>query len=68
MTFLERRNPEDKMHGPPLSPRDLKTALRKLVNALEGITALPDIIIGGDFNLLHVNFPEDTSTKNYITG
>ena len=37
---------------------DLKAALNKLVSSLSEITPAPDIILGGDFNLPHVSWPE----------
>ena len=57
------RQPDDKVHGHPSTPTDLKVALNKLVNSLERITPSPDIILGGDFNLPHINWPVATHQK-----
>ena len=57
------RQPDDKAHGHPSTPMDLKLALNKLVNNLEKITPAPDIILGGDFNLPHTDWPDATPSK-----
>ena len=57
------RQPDDKSHGHPSTPVDLKTAFNKLTCALEGLSPAPDIILGGDFNLPNVNWPEGTPSK-----
>lgn len=57
------RQPDDKSHGHPSTPNDLKAALSKFVKALEGVSPTPDIILGGDFNLPHVNWPEGVPSK-----
>ena len=52
------RQPNDKAHGNPSTPGDLKIALARLNTAISEITPTPDIILGGDFNVPHVNWPE----------
>ena len=37
---------------------DFKTALRRLANVLSSFDPAPDIIVGGDFNLPHVKWPD----------
>ena len=57
------RQPDDRAHGNPSTPGDLKSALVRLKIALEGITPTLDIILGGDFNVPHVNWPAGTPTN-----
>ena len=52
------RQPDDSVHGHPSTPKDLKIALNRLVSGLSEITPTPDIVLGGDFNLPHVSWPE----------
>ena len=57
------RQPDDKAHGHPSTPNDLRVALNKLVSGLAGLNPAPDIILGGDFNLPHVSWPEGICQK-----
>ena len=57
------RQPDDSVHGHPSTPNDLKAALNKLVSSLSEITPAPDIILGGDFNLPHVSWPEGEPSR-----
>ena len=57
------RQPDDTFHGHPSTSKDLKIALSKLVNELGSISPCPDIILGGDFNMPHVTWPEASPSK-----
>ena len=56
------RQPDDKAHGHPSTSTDLNSALNKLMKAIDGLNPAPDIIIGGDFNIPHINWHNCTPT------
>ena len=45
------RRPDDSAHGHPSKSADFKKALNRLKNTIPKFNPIPDIIIGGDFNL-----------------
>ena len=57
------RQPDDSIHGHPSTPNDFKAALNRLVSCLSEISPAPDIILGGDFNLPHISWPEGTPSR-----
>ena len=52
------RQPDDSVHRRPSGSHELKPALAKLSRAIQSLEGTPDIIIGGDFNLPHIQWPE----------
>jgi len=52
------RQPDDTIHNRPSNNRELKSALTKLEECINGLGHIPDIIIGGDFNLPNTKWPE----------
>ena len=57
------RQPDDSAHGHPSTPNDLKAALCKLKIAVEGLSPIPDIVFGGDFNLPHIDWSSCTASR-----
>ena len=57
------RQPDDKTHGHPSTPNDLKIALARLKSELQKLQPTPDIVMGGDFNLPHAVWPEGTPSQ-----
>ena len=56
------RQPDDKYHGHPSTHTDFTESLNKIKVRLAEIHPSPDIIMGGDFNLPHVQWPEGEPT------
>ena len=54
------RQPDDSAHNRPSTSAEFEPALRALQNAILGLDGMPDIMIGGDFNLPHVSWPDCT--------
>ena len=52
------RQPDDSVHGRPSANNELKSALNALSQAILQLDVMPDILIGGDFNLPHTQWPE----------
>lgn len=56
------RQPDDKYHGNPSPPVEFKTALNSLKSAIHDISPTPDIVMGGDYNLPHTEWPHGKPT------
>ena len=50
------RQPDDSTHGRTSTNNEFKAAINKLTEAINSIDGTPDLIIGGDFNLPHINW------------
>ena len=52
------RRPDDSTHNRPSNNHHFKPAIMALQNSINAISSTPDIIIGGDFNLPHTQWPD----------
>ena len=52
------RQPDDKYNGNPSTPNDFIIPLNRAKTILSTLQPMPDIIVGGDFNLPHASWPE----------
>ena len=57
------RQPDDSAHGRPSSANEFKHAITALKRAIHNLEYTPDIIIGGDFNLPNISWPECLPTE-----
>ena len=57
------RQPDDKTHGHSSTPHDFMEPLNMVKLKLAEIHPTPDIIMGGDFNLPHVKWPEGSPNQ-----
>lgn len=56
------RQPDDKYNGHPSTDADFNVPLKNAKDTLLKLNPSPNIIIGGDFNLPHVSWPEGKPT------
>ena len=58
------RQPDDQVGGHRSTHKEFKTALGEIKKCLESLPSpSPDVIMCGDFNMPHVNWPDATPTK-----
>ena len=58
------RQPDDTVGGHRSTHKEFKTALGEIKKCLENLQSpSPDVIMGGDFNMPNVNWPDATPTK-----
>jgi len=57
------RQPDDSAHDRPSSTNEFKHAITALKRVILNLECTPDIIIGGDFNLPHISWPECLPTQ-----
>ena len=57
------RQPDDSTHGRASTNNEFKEAITELIEAIKRIDATPDLIIGGDFNLPHINWNHNAPNR-----
>lgn len=52
------RQPDDKTHGHPSGLPEFSHLIDELTRKIQSLDVFPDIILGGDFNIPHVSWPD----------